>query len=61
LGGVFGPVLTGLIMGSALGANWAYLSFACVGVEAAVLVSSVPRTPLGESGSNAPDKVAEPG
>lgn len=43
LGGVFGPILTGLIMSSALGANWAYYAFAIAGVAAAVLVAFVPR------------------
>ncbi|BAH51413.1 MFS transporter [Rhodococcus opacus] len=44
LGGVCGPILTGLIMSSALGANWAYYAFAFAGVAAAVLVSLVPRS-----------------
>ncbi|SPZ43343.1 MULTISPECIES: MFS transporter [Rhodococcus] len=44
LGGVCGPILTGLIMSSALGSCWAYYSFAVAGVAAAVLVSLVPRT-----------------
>ncbi|MGW5383103.1 MFS transporter [Nocardia sp. NPDC003963] len=59
LGGVFGPVLTGVIMGSALGANWAYFAFAGAGVAAAVLVSSVPRRPSGASGAIVSAKAAE--
>jgi AAHS family benzoate transporter-like MFS transporter len=43
LGGVCGPILTGMIMSSALGADWAFYAFAFAGVAAAVLVSLVPR------------------
>lgn len=60
LGGVFGPVLTGLIMDSALGANWAYFAFAGAGVAAAVLVSSVPRKPSGTAAAHPPVQAAEP-
>lgn len=61
LGGVVGPVLTGLIMSSALGAEWAYYAFACAGVAAAVLVATVPRMKPAEIGVPAAvDKAADP-
>ncbi|MCF7549554.1 MFS transporter [Pseudonocardia sp. WMMC193] len=43
LGGVAGPVMAGLIMGSAAGSTGVFLAFAAVGVLAAVLVGLVPR------------------
>ncbi|MFV9431604.1 MFS transporter [Rhodococcus aetherivorans] len=43
LGGICGPILTGLIVGSSLGVEWAYYIFAVVGVLTAGLVLLVPR------------------
>lgn len=43
LGGVCGPIVAGLIVGSSLGTEWAYYTFAAVGVLAALLVLVVPR------------------
>ncbi|MFD9664113.1 MFS transporter [Rhodococcus sp. NPDC059968] len=61
LGGVCGPILTGLIMSSALGANWAYYAFAFAGVAAAVLVALVPRKKRAERETPvAVEKAAEP-
>ncbi|MDV7087385.1 MFS transporter [Rhodococcus opacus] len=61
LGGVCGPILTGLIMSSALGANWAYYAFAFAGVAAAVLVALVPRKKRAERETSvAVEKAAEP-
>ncbi|WP_280426323.1 MFS transporter [Nocardia carnea] len=59
LGGVFGPIMTGLIMSHSLGANWAYFAFGCAGVIAAVLVSSVPRPVLPVTAATAPANAAE--
>ncbi|MBC2591544.1 MFS transporter [Rhodococcus aetherivorans] len=61
LGGVCGPILTGMIMSSALGADWAYYAFAFAGVAAAVLVSLVPRRTNAMHRTDAPvEKAAEP-
>ncbi|MFC0449594.1 MFS transporter [Rhodococcus jostii] len=61
LGGVVGPILTGLIMSSALGATWAYYAFAIAGVAAAVLVASVPRNERAVSETPAAvEKATEP-
>lgn len=43
LGGVAGPIVTGLLMSSALGQNWVFFAFAFAGTAAAVLVAVVPR------------------
>lgn len=48
LGGIAGPVLVGLIVGTAAGATSAFWGFAAVGVVAAILVALVPRTGLAD-------------
>ncbi|BAH52767.1 MFS transporter [Rhodococcus opacus] len=52
LGGVCGPIVAGLIVGSSLGTQWAFYVFAAVGLVAAALVVAVPK--------RQPDTVAVP-
>ena len=44
LGGIVGPLLVGFVMASAFGANGVFVIFAVIGLIAAVLLASVPRS-----------------
>lgn len=48
MGGVTGPIMVGVIVGTSAGATGAFWAFAAVGVTAAVLVALVPRTGLAD-------------
>ena len=49
LGGVLGPFVGGLVLASSLGLNWNFYLFGAIALVGALIVTFVPRSPVGDA------------
>ena len=58
LGGVLGPFVGGLVLASSLGLNWNFYLFGAIALVGALIVTFVPRSPVGDAARTASPSTA---